>query len=124
MSKKQSKPQNPLWQTTKPERKSYYTYFFGQNMIYNMIAGYLTTFLLLIGVDPVKSAAVMLVVKVWDAVNDAIFGVVFDKIKELPNGKIMWHFKRLNGAGYAWFDSEVVKEVLSKTTENVSRITR
>ena len=41
-------------------------------MIYNMIAGYLTTFLLLIGVNPVKSAAVMLIVKVWDAVNDAI----------------------------------------------------
>ena len=50
-------------------------------MIYSMIASYLTTFLLLIGVDPVKSAAVMLVVKVWDAVNDAIFGVIFDKIQ-------------------------------------------
>lgn len=81
MSKKQPKLQNPLWQTTKLERKSYYTYFFGQNMIYNMIAGYLTTFLLLIGVDPVKSAAVMLAVKVWDAVNDAVFGVIFDKFK-------------------------------------------
>ncbi len=76
-----TKQQNPLWQTTKPERSSYYTYFFGQNMIYNMIAAYLTTFLLLIGVNPVKSAAVMLAVKVWDAVNDAIFGVIFDKVK-------------------------------------------
>lgn len=81
MSNKQPKPQNPLWQTTKPERKSYYTYFFGQNMIYNMIAGYLTTFLLLVGINPVKSAAVMLAVKVWDAVNDALFGVIFDKFK-------------------------------------------
>ena len=76
-----AKMQNPLWQTTKTERKSYYSYFFGQNMIYHMIAGYLATFLLLIGVNPVKSAMVMLIVKVWDAVNDAIFGVVFDKIK-------------------------------------------
>lgn len=76
-----TKPQNPLWQTTKPERTSYYTYFFGQNMIYNMVAAYLTTYLLLIGVDPVKSAAVMLAVKVWDAVNDAIFGVIFDKVR-------------------------------------------
>ncbi len=91
MSSKQAKPQNPLWQTTKPERKSYYTYFFGQNMIYNMIAGYLSTFLLLIGVDPVKSAAVMLAVKVWDAVNDALFGVVFDKINFKSNQKyIPW----------------------------------
>ena len=76
-----SKLQNPLWQTTKTERKRYYSYFFGQNMIYNMISAYLATFLLLIGVDPVKSATVMLAVKVWDAVNDAIFGVIFDKIK-------------------------------------------
>ena len=71
MSKTQAKPQNPLWQTTKTERKSYYSYFFGQNMIYNMIAGYLTTFLLLIGVDPIKSAAVMLIVKVWDEIGRA-----------------------------------------------------
>ena len=81
MATKQKKLQNPLWQTTKTERKSYYTYFFGQNMIYNMIAGYLTAFLIFVGIDPVKSAAVMLAVKVWDAVNDAIFGVIFDKIK-------------------------------------------
>ncbi len=81
MKKKQPKLQNPLWQTTGPERKSYYTYFFGQNMIYNMIAGYLTTFLLLVGINPVKSAAVMLAVKVWDAVNDALFGVIFDKFQ-------------------------------------------
>ena len=91
MSTKQKKLQNPLWQTNGTERKSYYSYFFGQNMIYNMIAGYLTTFLLLIGVDPVKSAAVMLAVKVWDAVNDAVFGVIFDKVSFKSNKKyIPW----------------------------------
>lgn len=71
---------NPLWQTLPGERKSYYSYFLGQNMIYSLVSSYLTTFLLLIGVNPVKSAAVMLAVKVWDAVNDALFGVIFDKI--------------------------------------------
>ncbi len=86
MSTKTKKPQNPLWQTNPGERKSYYSYFLGQNMIYSMIAAYLTTFLLLIGVDPVKSAAVMLAVKVWDAVNDAIFGVIFDKV-QFKSGK-------------------------------------
>ncbi len=83
---KTKKLQNPLWQTNPTERKSYYFYFFGQNMIYNLVAAYLTTFLLLIGVDPVKSAAVMLAVKVWDAVNDAIFGVIFDKV-QFKSGK-------------------------------------
>ncbi|MBE6785675.1 MAG: hypothetical protein E7538_05495 [Ruminococcaceae bacterium] len=72
---------NPLWQTDSVERKSYYSYFFGQNMIYNMLAAYLTTFLVFQGIDPVKSGVVVMAVKVWDAVNDAIFGVIFDKIQ-------------------------------------------
>ena len=49
--------------------------------------------------------------------------VTFDKAVELPNGKVMWHFKRLNGAGYAWFDSEVIKELITKT-ESISKIAR
>lgn len=78
---KEKKLQNPLWQTNKAERTSYYTYFLGQNMIYNMLAAYLTTFLVFKGIDPLKSGAVVMAVKVWDAVNDALFGVIFDKIK-------------------------------------------
>ncbi|MBO7318815.1 MAG: MFS transporter [Clostridia bacterium] len=81
MSKLSPKPQNPLWQTNKPERSSYYTYFLGQNMIYNMIAAYLTTYLVFKEIDPIKSGAIVMAVKVWDAVNDALFGVIFDKIK-------------------------------------------
>ena len=72
---------NPLWQTNSIERKSYYTYFFGQNMIYNMLAAYLTTYLVFKEIDPVKSGMIVTIVKIWDAVNDAIFGVIFDKIK-------------------------------------------
>ena len=75
------KPQNPLWQTNSAERKSYYSYFLGQNMIYSMLAAYLTTFLVFKGIDPIKSGAVVMAGKVWDAVNDALFGVIFDKIK-------------------------------------------
>lgn len=72
---------DPLWQTNSGERKSYYSYFLGQNMIYSMLAAYLTTFLVFKGIDPIKSGAVVMAVKVWDAVNDAIFGVIFDKIR-------------------------------------------
>jgi len=50
--------------------------------------------------------------------------VAFDKAVELPDGRVMWHFKRLNGAGYAWFDSEVVQEVLKKSQEGISRTIR
>ncbi len=82
MSTRVEKPnKNPLWQTVRSERGSYYSYFFGQNMIYNMVSAFLTTYLLLIGINPIKSGAVMLAVKVWDAVNDALFGVIFDKVK-------------------------------------------
>ncbi len=69
------------WCTTNKERKSYYLYLSGQNMIYTMITSFLTTYLLFQGVDPVKSGAVMLAVKIWDAINDAIFGCIFDKAK-------------------------------------------
>ncbi|MBQ5905828.1 MAG: MFS transporter, partial [Clostridia bacterium] len=58
-----------------------YSYFFGQNMIYSMLAAYLTTYLVFKEIDPVKSGMIVTIVKIWDAVNDAIFGVIFDKIK-------------------------------------------
>lgn len=69
------------WETSPFERKSYYLYFAGQNAIYFLVSSYLTTYLLFLGVDPAKSAAVMLAVKIWDAVNDAFFGVIFDSVK-------------------------------------------
>ena len=69
------------WCTSNKERKSYYLYLSGQNMIYTMITSFLTTYLLFQGVDPVKSGTVMLIVKIWDAINDAIFGCIFDKVK-------------------------------------------
>lgn len=69
------------WETTPLERKSYYLYFTGQNAIYFLLANYLTTYLIFLGIDPIKSGAVMLAVKVWDAVNDALFGVIFDSVK-------------------------------------------
>ncbi len=71
---------NPLWQTTPTERKSYYSYFFGQNMIYCMVSSFLPTFVAIL-IDPITCSIVMGIVKVWDAVNDAIFGVIFDKVK-------------------------------------------
>lgn len=69
------------WSTEPGERFSYYSYFAGQNMIYTLFNVCLTTYLLFLGIDPIKSAAVMLVVKVWDAVNDTMFGMIFDTIK-------------------------------------------
>ncbi len=69
------------WETNPTERRGYYLYFAGQNAIYFLLANYLTTYLMFLGIDPLKSGAVMLAVKVWDAVNDALFGVIFDSVK-------------------------------------------
>ncbi len=69
------------WSTEPAERASYYSYFAGQNMIYTLFNVCLTTYLLFLGIDPIKSATVMLIVKIWDAVNDTMFGVIFDSIK-------------------------------------------
>ena len=71
----------PGWSTEPTERLSYYSYFAGQNMIYTLFNVCLTTYLLFLGIDPIKSGTVMLAVKVWDAVNDTLFGVIFDSIK-------------------------------------------
>ena len=69
------------WSTEQVERASYYSYFAGQNMIYTLFNVCLTTYLLFLGIDPIKSASIILIVKVWDAVNDTLFGAIFDLIK-------------------------------------------
>ncbi len=69
------------WDTVPSERRSYYSYFAGQNVIYTLFNVCLTTYLLFLGIDPIKSASVMLAVKIWDAVNDTLFGVIFDAVK-------------------------------------------
>lgn len=71
----------PGWSTTQGERMTYYSYFAGQNIIYTLVSTYLVTYLMFQGISPTKSATVMLIVKIWDAVNDTLFGVIFDKVK-------------------------------------------
>lgn len=74
--------ETPLgWETSSPERKSYYIYFVGQNMIYTLVSTFLVTYLMFQGVNLAKVGTIMLLVKVWDAINDAIFGVIFDSVK-------------------------------------------
>ena len=74
------------YMTTKKERLSYWTYFVGQNIYYNITAAFISTYLAMQGIDLAKVAFVLLVVKVWDAINDPIFGFIFDKVK-FKNGQ-------------------------------------
>ncbi len=80
------KKENPGYMTTKKERLSYWTYFVGQNIYYNITAAFISTYLAMQGISLGKVAVVLLIVKVWDAINDPIFGFLFDKIK-FKNGQ-------------------------------------
>ena len=57
-------------------------------------------------------------VNVMQKVGEA---VEFDKAVTLPDGKVMWHFKQLNGKGYAWFEASKIQELLAKTAKVVSK---
>jgi len=72
---------NPTYMTTLSERLSYWTYFVGQNIYYNITAAFISTYLAMQGIALGKVALVLLIVKIWDAVNDPIFGFIFDKVK-------------------------------------------
>ena len=87
MSGKQKSAIN--WQTSLKERNSYLVYFSGQNIFYFLVANFLTTYLMMTGIDMVKASAVVMAVKVWDAINDALFGALFDKIKFRSGNKCL-----------------------------------
>ena len=69
------------YMTTLKERLCYWTYFVGQNIYYNLTAVFISTYLIMQGIDPIESGTVLLIVKIWDAINDPIFGFIFDKIQ-------------------------------------------
>ena len=71
---------HPEYMTMPSERVSYWTYFIGQNIYYNITAAFISTYLAMQGVSLAKVGLVLLIVKVWDAVNDPIFGFIFDKV--------------------------------------------
>ena len=76
--------------TTAGERRDYGLYLFGQNIIYALVTSFLAVYLSMQGISPVMAAPVLLVVKVWDAVNDVIFGGIFDRVKFKKGKFVPW----------------------------------
>ncbi len=83
-----SKNERKGWMTTRKERADYGLYLLGQNVIYTLVSTFLSTYLPMCGINNKKSAPVLLVVKAWDAINDIVFGGIFDKVK-FKKGKFM-----------------------------------
>lgn len=80
-------------QVTMKERVSYVLYFLGQNIFYMVTYMYLNTYFTDIGIPTVAVGVVVLLVKVFDAVNDPIFGGIVDKVK-LKAGKFLPWLRR------------------------------
>lgn len=67
--------------TTWGQKSSFWSYAIGMIFYYQIIGGYLNTFLLMQGVNTGSIAVIILLVKVWDAINDPLFAFIFDKIQ-------------------------------------------
>ncbi len=88
---------NNGYMTTPLQRGSWWSFFVGQNAYYNITFIYLSTYLMMQGINPLKISAVLLVVKVWDAINDPLFGYIFDKVR-FKNGLKSLPWLRLSTA--------------------------
>ncbi len=63
------------------EKTSYALYFFGQNVFYGLIGLNVQVMFADVGITAAAVAVILLVTKIWDAVNDPLFGILIDKIR-------------------------------------------
>ena len=75
-------------ETTKKERFAYCLFFLGQNILWGY-AGYVETFLTDIGIAAASAALILLLPKIWDAVNDVFFGYLMDRFTFRNGQKFM-----------------------------------
>lgn len=78
------------FQTSKSERTAYGFYFFGQNVFYILILNFLQIFLTDQGITAAAVATIFLIAKVWDAINDPLFGVIIDRSKPKSGKFLPW----------------------------------
>ena len=79
---------HPDYQTSSFERASYQFYFVGQLISYGIMTGFLNLFMTESGVPAFVISGILIIAKVWDAINDPLFGVVVDKSR-LKGGKYL-----------------------------------
>ena len=82
--------------TSKKERVSYCLFFLGQNILWGY-AGYVETFLTDIGIAAGAAAMVLLFPKLWDAINDVLFGYIVDR-HTFKNGQRFIPWVRIGSA--------------------------
>ncbi len=75
-----SRQQKSGYQAERKESFTYGLFYLGQNLLWGF-AGYIETFLTDIGIDAATAAAILLLPKLWDAVNDVLFGYIVDRFR-------------------------------------------
>lgn len=69
------------WCTSKGERTSYAMYFVGQMIFHTIVNSFLLVYLLSAGINEILAGSILLLPKIWDAVNDTLFGLLIDKLR-------------------------------------------
>lgn len=70
-----------VYETKTSERVSYGIYFFGQLMLFMLVTNFFQLYLTDMGISAAIVGGVFIFAKIWDAVNDPIFGVIVDKAR-------------------------------------------
>lgn len=90
MKEEKIKRKKTEYKTTAAERISYSLYFIGQNLIYALIYMYINVYFTDVGIPAFAVAGIALTVKVWDAVNDPLFGGLVDKVHFKKGKFVPW----------------------------------
>lgn len=83
-----AKQNKPGYQCAKSEGRTFALFYLGQNLIWGFF-GVLGTFLTDIGISAATAAAILIIPKLWDAVNDVLFGYIVDRYKFKSGLKFM-----------------------------------
>ena len=78
MKKTKEAPSRIGYQSGRKEYIAYCLFFLGQNLLWGY-AGYIETFLTDIGLAAATAAAILIIPKLWDAINDVLFGYIVDR---------------------------------------------
>ena len=78
------------FQTGKAERFSYGLYFFGQLIFYGIVMQFLQLFMTDSGIPAIVVSGIFIVAKIWDAVNDPMFGVIVDRSHPKKGKYVPW----------------------------------
>ena len=78
-----------IFETTRAERFFYPLYGMGQNLLLTFVAGFLMLFYTDVLLIPTTAiATILLLTRIWDAINDPLFGYIVDRVN-FKSGKFL-----------------------------------